>query len=108
MASQYAAPTWPPSARLIDAVIRFADQRKPCGPGRSILSLSTSRRNQADVIQATGHEWRRIGAVQVVWDELDEQMVRIIDDSLLEPSAAEWWEDYFDRFEADDALPLAA
>jgi len=100
--------TCPPSSHLIDAVIRFADQRRRTGAQRSELSVSHARMCQPDVIEALGADWRRITSLRIVWDDSEGQMVRILDDSQIASTASDWWEDYYERFESEDSLALAA
>ncbi|MDB5431454.1 MAG: hypothetical protein JWP35_2570 [Caulobacter sp.] len=88
-----------PGYDMIDAIVRFADQRTDMGSGRVLLRLSAGRRAQAEVMLALGHDLRRAGEIGVVWDERDEEVVRIVDDARLKPAAHSWWEDYFDRFD---------
>jgi hypothetical protein len=93
-----------PSGDMIDAIVRFADQRSDAGAGRVLLRLSAGRLAQAEVMLALGHNLRRAGEVGVVWDERDEEVVRVVDDARLKPQAHAWWEDYYERFDLGEEI----
>lgn len=88
-----------PGGDMIDAIVRFADVRRDLGAGRVELRLSSGRLAQAEVMLALGGDLRRAGEVGVVWDEDEEEVIRVVDDARLKPAAHAWWEDYFDRFD---------
>jgi hypothetical protein len=88
-----------PGIDAIDAIVRFADIRTDMGPGRVLLHLSAGRLAQAEVMMALGHNLRRAGEIGVVWDEQEEEVVRVVDDARLKPQAHAWWEDYYERFD---------
>ena len=94
-----------PGRDMIDAIVRLADLRTDMGGGRVVLRLSAGRLAQADAIMALGPDLRRAGEIGVVWNERDDEFVRIIDDARARPQAHSWWEDYFDRYDAADEEP---
>jgi hypothetical protein len=94
----------PPGGDMIDAIVRFADQRTEMGAGRTLLRLSSGRLAQAEVMLALGANLRRAGEIGVLWDERDEEVVRVVDDARLKPQAHAWWEDYYERFDLDEEV----
>jgi hypothetical protein len=70
----------PPSAEVIDAVLRFADIEEDLGGGRTHYRLSERRLRQREVRKALGKEGvARAADVGVVWDERQDQIVRVFD-----------------------------
>jgi hypothetical protein len=112
IASYTAAPAYPiaacaprrPDAAMIDAIVRHADLRTDMGSGRVLLRLSAGRLAQAEVIFALGGDLRRAGEIGVVWNEHDDEFVRVVDDARARPQALSWWEDYFDRYDLGEEV----
>lgn len=90
-----------PGGDMIDAIVRFADQRTDLGAGQVMLRLSAGRLAQAEVMLALGSDLRLAGEVGVVWDEDEDEVIRVVDDARMKPAAHAWWEDYFDRFDGE-------
>ena len=69
----------PPSGELINAVIQYADLIKDMGGGRSMLRLSDRRRADAVICEPLGREAPRLADVAVIWDDEQDQIVRVLD-----------------------------
>ena len=71
--------TAPPSSDLVSAVIQYADLIKDLGGGRSLLGLSERRRSDAVICEPLGREAGRLADVAVIWDDEQDQLVRVLD-----------------------------
>ena len=71
--------TAPPSGELVNAVIQYADLIKDLGCGRSMLRLSERRRSDAAICEPLGREAGRLAEVAVIWDDEQDQIVRVLD-----------------------------
>ena len=71
--------TAPPSGDLVNAVIQYADLIKDMGGGRSMLRLSDRRRADAVICEPLGREAPRLADVAVIWDDEQDQIVRVLD-----------------------------
>ena len=69
----------PPSAELINSVIQYADLIKDMGGSRSMLRLSDRRRADAVICEPLGREAPRLADVAVIWDDEQDQIVRVLD-----------------------------
>jgi hypothetical protein len=69
----------PPSGDLINAVIQYADLIKDLGGNRSLLRLSARRMDDAVICEPLGREASRLGDVAVIWDDEQDQIVRVLD-----------------------------
>jgi hypothetical protein len=67
--------------------------------------LSPERVLRADVILLLGRDAERAADIGLVWDDREDQIVRIIDDAALRASRQAVWEDAFDLFDAEDRDP---
>ena len=91
-----------PSGDLINAVLQYADVQTDMGGGRTLLRLSARRMADPVIRQPLGREAPRLGDVAVVWDEVEEEIFRVLDaaagDALapLHPQAPEPDEDRFE------------
>lgn len=92
----------PVSAAMISAVLGFADIHRDLGGGRTLMRLSPERVLRADIILLLGRDAERAADIGLVWDDREDQIVRIIDDATLRASRQAAWEEAFDLFEADD------
>jgi hypothetical protein len=97
----------PVSAAMISAVLDFADIHRDLGGGRTLLRLSPERVLRADIILLLGRDAERAADIGLVWNDREDQIVRIIDDAALRASRQAAWEEAFDLFEGDehDASP---
>ena len=71
--------TAPPSGELVNAVIQYADLIKDMGGGRSMLCLSDRRRADPVICEPLGREAPRLADVAVIWDDEQDQIVRVLD-----------------------------
>ena len=71
--------TAPPSGELVNAVIQYADLIKDMGGGRSMLRLSDRRRSDPVICEPLGREAPRLADVAVIWDDEQDQIVRVLD-----------------------------
>jgi hypothetical protein len=69
----------PPSGALINAVLEFADLRDEMGGDRVLLRLSPARVAEPWVRRGLGEEADRLGDVAVIWDERDDELIRVLD-----------------------------
>ncbi len=69
----------PPSGDLINAVIQYADRIKDLGGHRSLLRLSERRMADPVITAALGREAERLAHVAVIWDDEEDQIVRVLD-----------------------------
>ncbi|WP_165189243.1 hypothetical protein [Caulobacter soli] len=92
----------PVNAAMISAVLDFADIHRDLGGGRTLMRLSPERVLRADIILLLGRDAERAADIGLVWNDREDQIVRIIDDAALRASRQEAWEEAFDLFDADD------
>ena len=97
--------TAPVSAAMISAVLDFADIHRDLGGGRTLLRLSPERVVKADIILLLGRDAERAVDVGLVWNDREDQIVRVIDDAALRVSRQAAWEDAFELFDAEDRDP---
>jgi hypothetical protein len=69
----------PPSGELISAVIQYADLIKDMGGERSMLRLSERRMRDPVISGPLGREAERLGDIAVIWDDEEDQIVRVLD-----------------------------
>lgn len=98
----------PPSAALISAIVRFGDLRSDLGQGHVLIRLSAAKSAQAVVIEALGGDYERASEIGIVWNEIEDQLVRVQDEAQVKRNLAVWWEEYFDRYDRPDPCRLAA
>lgn len=97
----------PVNAAMISAVLDFADIHRDLGGGRTLMRLSPERVLRADLILLLGRDAERAADIGLVWNDREDQIVRIIDDAALRASRQAAWEEAFDLFDGDgqDAAP---
>ncbi len=93
--------TAPVSGAMISAVLDFADIHRDLGGGRTLLRLSPERVARADVILRLGRDAERAADIGMVWNDREDQIVRVIDDAALRASRRAAWEEAFDLFDAE-------
>ena len=91
-AMRYAAP----SGDLINAVLQYADVSVDMGGGRTLLRLSTRRMADPVITRPLGREAPRLADVGVIWDEVEDEIFRVLDAAI------------GDRMEAAPTGPLPA
>ncbi len=102
--SRFACPAWtvtPVNAPMISAVLAFADIHRDLGAGRTLMRISAERAARADVILLLGRDAERVIDLGVVWNDREDQIIRIQDDAELRETRQEAWEDAFDLFAAE-------
>lgn len=102
--SRLACPAWavtPVNAAMISAVLDFADVHRDLGGGRTLMRISHERAARADVILLLGRDANRVVDLGLVWNDREDQIVRIIDDADLRDSRLAAWEDAYDLFETE-------
>ena len=76
-----------PSGTLINAVIQYADLIKDLGGNQSLMRLSERRRMDPVIRRPLGREAVRLADVAIVWDDEQDQIVRVLD-----AWAGDYWE----------------
>ena len=97
----------PVNAAMISAVLDFADIHRDLGGGRTLMRLSPERVLRADIILLLGRDAERAADIGLVWNDREDQIIRIIDDAELRESRLAAWEDAFDLFETEAQNPSA-
>jgi hypothetical protein len=103
-----AAQDWhaaPVNAAMISAVLDFADIHRDLGGGRTLMRLSPERVLRADIILLLGRDAERAADIGLVWNDREDQLVRVIDDATLRASRLAAWEEAFELFDTDDRDP---
>ncbi len=92
----------PVNAAMISAVLDFADIHRDLGGGRTLMKLSPERVLRADIIVLLGRDAERAADIGLVWNDREDQLVRVIDDAALRASRLAAWEEAFDLFDTDE------
>jgi len=106
--SRFACPAWaiaPVNAPMISAVLAFADIHRDLGAGRTLMRISQERAARADVILLLGRDAQRVVDLGVVWNDREDQIIRIVDDADRRDSRLAAWEDAFDLFHTEAEEP---
>jgi hypothetical protein len=106
--SRFACPAWaiaPVNAPMISAVLAFADIHRDLGAGRTLMRISHERAARADLILLLGRDVERVVDLGLVWNDREDQIVRIIDDAERRDSRLAAWEDAYDLFESEVREP---
>lgn len=106
--SRFACPAWaiaPINAPMISAVLAFADIHRDLGAGRTLMRISAERAARADVILLLGRDAARVVDLGVVWNDREDQIIRIVDDAEQHDSRLAAWEDAYDLFESEVRQP---
>ena len=69
----------PVPACVVNAVLRYHDEAHDQGGGRSLLRLSARRLRDAEVVQALGELARRAVGVSILWNEREEEIIRVLE-----------------------------
>jgi hypothetical protein len=99
--------TAPVSQTLISAVLDFADIHREMGNGRTLRRISHERAAKADMFLLLGRDVERVTDIGLIWNDREDQIVRITDDAELRDSRLEAWEDAFDLFETEETDEMA-
>ena len=69
----------PPSERVVAAVLQFGDVREEHQDGLVTLRFTAARLERDDMVMVLGEERGRARDVSIVWNEAEDEMVRVID-----------------------------
>ena len=69
----------PPSGELINAVLQYADVSTDMGGGRTLYRLSARRMADPVITGPLGREAPRLADVAVIWDEVEDEIFRVLD-----------------------------
>jgi hypothetical protein len=69
----------PPSGTLINAILQYADIQEDLGAGRVLLRLSDRRRVDPVITDLLGRETGRLAEVAILWDDVEDEILRILD-----------------------------
>ncbi|OYX94332.1 MAG: hypothetical protein B7Y78_06885, partial [Caulobacter sp. 35-67-4] len=75
------------------------------GAGRTLMRISPERAARADVILLLGRDAERVVDLGLVWNDREDQIIRIIDDAEQHDSRLAAWEDAYDLFESEVREP---
>lgn len=73
------APIEPPSASVVAAVVVFGDIHETWDDGETVIRFSRARLEREDMRLLLREDLARAGGVRVIWDEREEQIVRVLD-----------------------------
>ena len=99
--------TAPVNQAMISAVMDFADIHRDLGGGRTLRRISHERAARADMFLLLGRDVARVTDIGVVWNDREDQIVRVTDDAELRDSRLELWEEAFDLFETEETDEMA-
>ena len=108
--SRFACSPWavaPVNAAMISAVLDYADIHRELGGGRTLRRVSHERAARADIFLLLGRDAARVTDIGLVWDDREDQIVRITDDAELRDSRLTAWEQAFDLFETEATDEMA-
>jgi hypothetical protein len=108
--SRFACSPWttaPVNQAMVSAVLDFADIHRDMGGGRTLRRISHERAARADIFLLLGRDAERVTDIGLVWNDREDQIVRITDDAELRDSRMAAWEDAFDLFETEDTDEMA-
>jgi hypothetical protein len=64
---------------VVDAVLRYHDEAKDQGSGRTLLRLSDKRLHDAEVEAALGDLAPRAARVSILWNERESEIIRVLE-----------------------------
>ena len=79
------APVPPPPAEVVAAVVMFGDVVQEHDDGTTTIRLSQARVERGDLDAVLGADLARATEIGVIWDEREEQIVRVLDSGGLAP-----------------------
>ncbi len=68
-----------PSERIVAAVLQFGDLREEREDGMTLIRFSRHRLEREDMVFLLGEELERALDVSLIWDEAEDQLVRVLD-----------------------------
>jgi hypothetical protein len=84
-----------PTAAVITAVLQHADTVEDLGGGKRLYRLSAKRSRTRPLREQLGKQAFRAAEVAVIWDEREDQIVRVLEQPAVKPRAfdeeAAWW-----------------
>jgi hypothetical protein len=104
--SRFVCSPWavaPVNQAMISAVLDFADIHRDLGGGRTLRRISHERAARADIFLLLGRDVERVTDIGLVWNDREDQIVRVTDDAELRDSRMAAWEEAFDLFETEDS-----
>jgi len=72
-------PVAAPGERVVAAVLQFGDIREEREDGTTLIRFTRSRLEQEDMQMLLGDELYRALDVSLIWDEAEDQLVRVLD-----------------------------
>lgn len=103
--SRFTCSPWaaaPVNQAMISAVMDFADIHRDLGNGRTLRRISHERAAKADMFLLLGRDVERVTDIGLVWNDREDQIVRVTDDAELRESRLQLWEEAFDLFETEE------
>ena len=64
---------------VVDAVLRYHDEARDQGCGRTLLRLSAGRLRDAEVAGALGELAARAAGVSILWNEREGEIIRVLE-----------------------------
>lgn len=84
-----------PTADIISAVLQHADSFEELGGGKRLYRLSAKRSRTRTVREQLGKKAFRAAEVAVIYDEREDQIVRVLEQPPVKPRAFDedgaWW-----------------
>ncbi len=78
----------PPSSSVVAAVVAFGDVVEERDDGETLIRFSRARLEREDMRLLLGCDLARALDVSVVWDSQEDQIVRVLDSTRLQPVTA--------------------
>ena len=69
----------PPSSALINVILEYADIQHEASGGHVVLRLSHKRMKDPVIKSILGRETRRLQDISILWDEAEDEIVRVCD-----------------------------
>lgn len=69
----------PLSGAVLDTVLAYSDVKEDLGGGRLLLRLSAQRLREREVKAALGDEARRAATVSILWNDREDQIIRVFE-----------------------------
>ena len=83
------SPVAPPSDRVVAAVLQFGDVWDEREDGLTLIRFTPERLAMGDMRELLGSETARAEDVSILWDDREEQLVRVIDTAPLRAASDE-------------------
>jgi len=72
-------PVAAPAERIVAAVLQFGDVREDREDGTTLIRFTRSRLDREDMQMLLGEDLYRALDVSLIWDEAEDQLVRVLD-----------------------------